>query len=537
MERLQRVIAARGVSSRRSAEELITGGRVSVNGQTVTELGTRVNATADEIRVDGKVLRPQRLRTVLLNKPPGYITTTQDDRERRTVMELVTTRERLYPVGRLDRDTEGLLLLTNDGELANRIMHPRYRLAKEYHVLTTGRPPERVFQRLRDGIRIDNRHVVPDEVRLLRETREGIWIRLVVHEGFYHAVRRLMEAVNIPVVRLRRHRVGPVSVQGVDSGTFRDLSAGELAQLAEAVHLGREIEPSHNDVTAAPAPGQGRQTAPSSARSDRRRDRPAAGQRDATTVAHRQTAPPNQRAATSGGSRRAADRPGSAGGKTGSRRQTGAPRRRTNAPRSQTKPAQQGTRETPRHAATTATEPADPNRIATVGGRGIGPVTRTYRSPRAANPSGDPTRAAQHRSSGGPMPVGRPSGSDRRPGTSGRGAVARTAPRNVRAQRGSPGTGGKRDASGTPDQPGRRPAWARRDSAPVAPGRRRRERDTRSGDRPDRGTPIETIGRTRRRNQPGAPPATGPKKRRVSPHSHSHRGRKPQNRGTPRGRG
>ncbi len=242
MERLQRVIAARGISSRRSAEELITSGRVLVNGAPVTELGTRVDATADEIQVDGRVLRPQRLRTILLNKPGGYITTMQDERERRTVMDLIETRERLFPVGRLDRDTEGLLLLTNDGELANRIMHPRYKLAKEYHVLTNARPTDRTLQYLRDGVRIDARDVVPDEIRLLRETREGIWIRIVIHEGFYHAVRRIMEAANINVLRLRRHRIGPISLTGVDVGLYRDLTPGELSQISEAVHLDRDAE-------------------------------------------------------------------------------------------------------------------------------------------------------------------------------------------------------------------------------------------------------------------------------------------------------
>ena len=177
MERLQRVIAARGGSPRRSAEDLITGGHIAVNGQVVTELGTRVDPVSAEIRIDGKLLKPQLLRTILLNKPAGYITTMSDERDRRTVMELVQTRERLFPVGRLDRDTEGLLLLTNDGELANRIMHPRFQLAKEYHVVTPTRPSDRILQRIREGVTIDGRMVVPDEIRLLRETRDGIVVK------------------------------------------------------------------------------------------------------------------------------------------------------------------------------------------------------------------------------------------------------------------------------------------------------------------------------------------------------------------------
>ncbi len=280
MERLQRVIAARGISSRRSAEELITGGRVLVNGVAVTELGTRVDPTADEIRVDGKVIRPQRLRTILLNKPPGYITTMADDRERRTVMDLIDIRERLFPVGRLDRDTEGMLLLTNDGELANRVMHPRYRLAKEYHVLTDQRPTDRTLQYLRDGVRIDDRDVIPDDIRLLRETPEGIWIRLVIHEGFYHAVRRIMEAANINVIKLRRHRIGPLTIKGLEAGEYRDLTMGELSQISEAVHMDRDMERS-SPTPAAPRLETEKPAARTGPRTGRRRmtsDRPDSSQ-------------------------------------------------------------------------------------------------------------------------------------------------------------------------------------------------------------------------------------------------------------------
>lgn len=241
MERLQRVIAARGAASRRTAETLITEGRVQVNGEVVTELGRRVDPLADEIRVDGKVLRPQRLRTILLNKPAGYITTTKDERGRQTVMDLVPSRQRLFPVGRLDRDTEGLLLLTNDGELANRVMHPRYEIAKEYHVVTDRRPTDAAMQRVREGVRIDGRLVVPEEFRILRETREGIILKIVIHEGFYHAVRRIMEAVGIEVRKLRRFRIGPISVQGVPVGGWRELTAGELTQLGEALHFDRDL--------------------------------------------------------------------------------------------------------------------------------------------------------------------------------------------------------------------------------------------------------------------------------------------------------
>lgn len=236
-ERLQRVLAARGVASRRASEQLILDGRVQVNGRTVTELGTRVDPLHDELRVDGKVLRRQRPRFVVLNKPSGFITTARDEKQRWTVMDLVDIPERVYPVGRLDRETQGLLLLTNDGDVANRVMHPKYGLAKEYHVITHKRPNDRQLQRVREGIEVEGRLVVPDECRLLRESAEGIIIKIVVHEGLYHVVRRLMEAVDIEVAKLRRVRVGPLTVQGIPSGAWRDLTPGELAQLFDALDL------------------------------------------------------------------------------------------------------------------------------------------------------------------------------------------------------------------------------------------------------------------------------------------------------------
>jgi 23S rRNA pseudouridine2605 synthase len=240
MERLQRVLAARGVASRRAAEELIRQGRVSVDGVVVTQLGTKIDAARAKITLDGKPVRAQTLRYVLLNKPRGFITTTSDERGRATVMDLVSIPQRVYPVGRLDRDTEGLLLLTNDGDVANRAMHPRYGLDKEYHVLTLARPTPQTLQRVRDGIVVEGRRVVPREFRILRESREGLILTITIHEGIYHVVRTMMEAVGIPVERLRRVRVGPLSIAGLTVGTWRELTSGELATLQEALHLDRD---------------------------------------------------------------------------------------------------------------------------------------------------------------------------------------------------------------------------------------------------------------------------------------------------------
>jgi 23S rRNA pseudouridine2605 synthase len=236
-ERLQRVLAQRGVASRRASEALIAEGRVQVNGEVVTELGTRVNPTKDEIRVDGKVVRRQRPRFIVLNKPSGFITTVSDEKQRWTVMDLVEVEERVYPVGRLDRATQGIILLTNEGEVANRVMHPRYNLAKEYHVVTRRKPTDRQLQTLREGILVEDRVVVPDECRLLRESPEGIIIKIVLHEGLYHVVRAMMESVGIEIDKLRRVRIGPLTLTGIPPGAWRDLTPGELQQLYQAIGL------------------------------------------------------------------------------------------------------------------------------------------------------------------------------------------------------------------------------------------------------------------------------------------------------------
>jgi 23S rRNA pseudouridine2605 synthase len=240
MERLQRILASRGVASRRAAEVMIRDGRIKVNGVVVTQLGTKADPARDEIRVDNQILPQQPLRYLILNKPTGYITTTNDERGRWTVMDLIRVPERVFPVGRLDRDTEGLLLFTNDGDVANRIMHPRYGLAKEYHVLTNARPTPQQLSRIRSGVVLDGKRIVPEEIRLLRETRDGILLTITVHEGMYHLVRRIMEIAGIEVIRLRRFRVGPISVTGLNLGEWRDMTTGEQNLLFEALNIDDE---------------------------------------------------------------------------------------------------------------------------------------------------------------------------------------------------------------------------------------------------------------------------------------------------------
>jgi 23S rRNA pseudouridine2605 synthase len=174
-----------------------------------------------------------------MNKPSGFITTTSDERDRRTVMELLPKEPRLFPVGRLDRDTEGLLLFTNDGDVANRVMHPRYGLTKEYLVLTPQKPAERIMRRIRDGVEIDGKRVVPHEFRIVRETADGVLLSVVVHEGMNRIVRRMMESAGIEVTKLSRVRVGPLSVAGIPRGGYRELTPGELTSLLQSLRIDR----------------------------------------------------------------------------------------------------------------------------------------------------------------------------------------------------------------------------------------------------------------------------------------------------------
>lgn len=236
-ERLQKVLANRGVASRRKAEELIVEGRVSVDGEVVRELGTKVDPDRADITVDGKRVRSQTLRYIMLNKPAGYITTMADERGRRTVRDLVDVPEAVKPVGRLDRQTEGLLLFTNDGEVAHRVMHPRFEVEKEYVALLDGVPPPEALERMRRGLTIDGERTVPTMVRPVKQTEDGTVVRITIHEGRNRIVRRLFDAIGYPAITLSRTRIGPLQIGNIPRGSWRDLTPGELSQLFEAVEL------------------------------------------------------------------------------------------------------------------------------------------------------------------------------------------------------------------------------------------------------------------------------------------------------------
>jgi 23S rRNA pseudouridine2605 synthase len=242
--RLQKILAMSGVASRRAAEELIRQGRVSVNGHTVTELGTKADPSTDEIRVDGRRLKgPERLRYLLLYKPTGVVTTRSDPGRRPTVLHLLPgVREYVYPVGRLDYDSEGLLLLTNDGDLAAQLTHPRHGVEREYHAWVLGVPDDRDLQRLGRGVPIEGRRTEPADVTLVhhgRGKRSGqAMLSIVIREGRNRQVRKMCDAIGHPVESLIRVRIGPLKDSRLKPGQFRDLTDEEVQRLKKAAHSG-----------------------------------------------------------------------------------------------------------------------------------------------------------------------------------------------------------------------------------------------------------------------------------------------------------
>ncbi len=234
-ERLQKVLSQAGFGSRRVCEELIEDGRVTVNGE-VAVLGRRVETTVDRVTVDGVLIGvAPGLVHYLLNKPRGVITTASDTHGRPTVVQLVPAEPRVYPVGRLDADTEGLLLLTNDGELTHRLTHPSFGVEKEYLVEVEGTPTRGELRRLRDGVELDDGITAPAKVS---SPAPGM-LRITIHEGRNRQVRRMCEAVGHPVTRLVRTRIGPLRDASLAPGEWRALTVDELRSLERAASVER----------------------------------------------------------------------------------------------------------------------------------------------------------------------------------------------------------------------------------------------------------------------------------------------------------
>lgn len=254
-ERLQKIIAAAGITSRRAAEEMILDGRVSVNGVVVTELGTKADPATDRITVDGAPLRPtEKLYYVLLHKPAGYVTSLKDPQGRQLVTELVReVGARLFPVGRLDYNSEGLLLMTNDGEWANRLMHPRHQVDKEYHVRVRGKVDPQQVRRLSEGVELEDGHAGGATVRILKTDQNNDWLSITIREGRNRQVRRMCSAVGLSVVRLRRIRYGNLTLGGLKPGEYRLLTTEEAQSLdAPSPPPAKRTERTH---TVSPPPG------------------------------------------------------------------------------------------------------------------------------------------------------------------------------------------------------------------------------------------------------------------------------------------
>jgi pseudouridine synthase len=232
-ERLQKVLARAGVASRRESEKLILTGHVMVNGEVVRELGTKVDADTDEIRVDTELVKlPGRPLTYLVNKPKGYLSTTKDEHGRKTVLDLLPpTDRRMYPAGRLDEDSEGLIVVTDDGSLTNLITHPRYGIPKTYDLRIRGRLEGAEVKRVESGVWLSEGRTGPTRIRIRKRGRQVSHVEVTLTEGRNRELRRIFARIGHPVLSLRRIRVGPLTIRGLKTGRYRRLKSKELFEL------------------------------------------------------------------------------------------------------------------------------------------------------------------------------------------------------------------------------------------------------------------------------------------------------------------
>jgi 23S rRNA pseudouridine2605 synthase len=240
--RLQKALAQAGIASRRAAEELIRNGRVSVNGRVVTDMGEHVDLQTDKVYVDQvPVSAPQMKVYLLFNKPGHCVTTTRDPQGRKTVFDYIPDLGvRLFSVGRLDYDAEGLLLFTNDGVLANRLQHPRYGVSKTYQVKVKGHVGESALHRLRTGVALDEGTTAPASVEVMRTLPQATWLRIVLHQGWNRQIKRMAEVVGHPVLKLKRVGFGSLCLGKIALGAYRSLNSAEVRRLCHSVHIDKE---------------------------------------------------------------------------------------------------------------------------------------------------------------------------------------------------------------------------------------------------------------------------------------------------------
>jgi pseudouridine synthase len=236
--RIQKFLSAQGVASRRSVEKMIAAGRISVNGKVVTTQGTKIDPEKDKIAIDGqKIKRQAELIYFWINKPEGIISAVSNKAGEPTVVELLKSNRRLHPVGRLDKDSSGLMLLTNDGELTHRLTHPKYHIDKTYHVRVSGHVSSRKISDLSQGIILEEGITAPAQVEVLRKDQHAAWLQFIIHEGKHRQIRRMCMTVDLHVNELIRMAVGPIKLGNLKPGQFRPATGSEIKTLKQLVGL------------------------------------------------------------------------------------------------------------------------------------------------------------------------------------------------------------------------------------------------------------------------------------------------------------
>ena len=374
-ERLQKIIARAGIASRRKAEELILSGRVTVNGEVTTELGSRADAANDTVRVDGKVLHDSGTRRYLaMHKPKGCVTTTDDPEGRPTVMDLLgpSAAKGLHPVGRLDYNTEGLLILTDDGGFSNQLLSAKNRIPKTYAVKVSGFPPEDAIQKLRQGIRLDGRLARPESIRLVRAA-DNPWYEVTLTQGRNRQIHRMFERIGFLVEKIRRVRIGSLSLKGLEPRQIRELLPKEVERLRNyEPSADRPPRDSEREEERKPrASARPRTRLPGETRSGR--GRPAQSRSGSRTDRRTPRGPESRRAARAEPGRTARRRPRPEPGDRSSERGARRGNARTNRLRQEARPQQRPARRRPSGASSPAR--------ARTGGRAGSPRRSPMRSP------------------------------------------------------------------------------------------------------------------------------------------------------------
>lgn len=238
MMRVQKFLAHQGIASRRAIEKMINDKRIAINGEVVTEQGTKIDPETDQVAVDGMVIKSAEKNVYYwINKPVGIISASSSRTGETTVVDLIKSHFRLYPVGRLDKDSHGLLLLTNDGELTHRLTHPKYHIDKTYRVVVTGQVTDRKIEKLQNGINLSEGITAPAQVELIEDTKDGTLLEFIIHEGKHRQIRRMCEMVGLQVVDLVRVAVGPIKLEKLEAGESRSATKTEIATLRSLVGL------------------------------------------------------------------------------------------------------------------------------------------------------------------------------------------------------------------------------------------------------------------------------------------------------------